>query len=247
MATIQLNCDLGENFGLYTLGDQTAALKYVDQANLACGFHAGDFSVMACAVADAVEHNLSIGAHPGYPDLQGFGRRAMAFSPQEVTDLMLYQMGALNAFCQTHGKQIDYVKPHGALYHAIYKDSKMLEAALIACKQFREGLPLMTLAVADPSAVKAKSEELGVPVLFEAFADRAYLADATLSPRSHPDAVHHDQARIVQQGVAIASGQPITTLEGESLTLHADTLCVHGDNPTSLAVLKSLRAALEDL
>lgn len=123
----------------------------------------------------------------------------------------------------------------------------MLEAALVACKQFREGLPLMTLAVADPSEVKAKAEKQGVPVLFEAFADRAYLADATLSPRSHPDAVHHDQARIVQQGVAIATGQPITTLEGKSLTLQADTLCVHGDNPTSLAVLKSLRAALEDV
>ncbi|ANF57735.1 5-oxoprolinase subunit PxpA [Halotalea alkalilenta] len=245
MARLLLNCDMGESFGNWRIADEAPAMALVDQANLACGFHAGDFSVMAQSVRLAVEHRVSIGAHPGYPDLQGFGRRAMAMRADEVTDLLLYQIGALDAFCRANGTQVDYVKPHGALYHAIYQQAEMLDAALRACRLYREGLPLMTLAVADRAPVLAAAEAAGVPVLFEAFADRAYLADGQLSPRSRADAVHKDPERIVSQALAIARGEAFDDIDGQPMRLAADTLCVHGDNPQSRAVLARLRAALE--
>lgn len=183
----------------------------------------------------------------GYPDLQGFGRRAMKFTPEEVKSLLLYQIGALDAFCHEHGTEVAYVKPHGALYHAIYHHHEMFEAALQACHSYRKGLPLMTLAVKDPAPLLETASHYDVPLLFEAFADRAYLADATLSPRSHPDSVHHEAKVIIDQAIAIATGQPIRALDGSELSITADSLCVHGDNQASLKVLKELRAALEAL
>ncbi|WP_025732814.1 5-oxoprolinase subunit PxpA [Carnimonas nigrificans] len=245
MARLLLNCDMGESFGNWSLGDPAAVLPLIDQANLACGFHAGDFSVMSQVVALAAKAGVSIGAHPSYPDLQGFGRRAMALSEKEVTDLMLYQIGALDAFCRANGTQVEYVKPHGALYHAVYSDLRMFDAALEACRRYREGLALMTLAVKERSAVQQAADIAGVPLLFEAFADRAYLSDGTLSPRTHPASVHHEPQRIIDQAVAIARGEKFSDIEGKPLQLAADTLCVHGDNRESLQVLSELRNALE--
>ncbi|BBG30148.1 5-oxoprolinase subunit PxpA [Zymobacter palmae] len=249
MATsLLLNCDMGEQFGAWPCGQDEALIALVDQANLACGFHAGDFSTMAAGVARAKAHGVMIGAHPGYPDLQGFGRRAMAFTPREVTELMLYQIGALDAFCRAQGTEVAYVKPHGALYNAIADDDALLDAALTACARYRSGLALMTLARADhdADAVRQRAEIAGVPVLFEAFADRRYLPNGRLTSRQRPDAVLHDVNTMIAQATAIAAGEPFATADGGMLRLRADSLCVHGDTPEALAALTALRCALQE-
>lgn len=243
--SILLNCDMGESFGAWQMGDDAQVMPLVDQANLACGFHAGDPLTMQRAVALAVQHGVSIGAHPSYPDLQGFGRRHMRCSAPELEALLLYQLGALDGFCRVAGTQLAYVKPHGALYNDLLDDDDLLRAALTACAAYREGLPLMVLARADNAREQRLAEQAGVPLLFEAFADRAYLADGRLAPRSQAGAVHADEQQIIAQGVAIAQGQLIADCSGQPLQLHADSLCVHGDNPHALSVLRRLRAALD--
>ena len=246
--SLLLNCDMGEQFGAWPCGQDDALIALVDQANLACGFHAGDFSTMAAGVARAKAHGVMIGAHPGYPDLQGFGRRAMAFSTSEVTSLMLYQIGALDAFCRAECVEVAYVKPHGALYNAIADDDALLEAALLACARYRPGLALMTLARAEheADAVRQRAAAAGVPILFEAFADRRYLPNGRLTSRLRPDAVLHDVEAMIQQASAIATGQPFATADHGSLCLKADSLCVHGDTPEALEALKALRIALRE-
>ncbi|MCY1272560.1 hypothetical protein D9M68_225000 [compost metagenome] len=242
---ILLNCDMGESFGAWRMGDDHLAMPLVDQANLACGFHAADPLTMQRTVALAVQHGVSIGAHPSYPDLAGFGRRHMSCSAEEVEALVLYQLGALDAFCRAAGTQLAYVKPHGALYNDLVRDDALFDAVLRACASFRRGLPLMALALADNRRERRLAESVGVPLLFEAFADRAYLADGQLAPRRLAGAVHHDAARILDQALAIARGEPFADLDGQPLRLKADSLCVHGDNPESLAVLRRLRAMLD--
>ncbi len=253
MNRILLNCDMGESFGAWQMGDDALAMPLIDQANLACGFHAGDPLIMQQSVLLAREHGVSIGAHPSYPDLQGFGRRHLACSAEEVEALVLYQLGALDAFCRAAGTQIDYVKPHGALYNDLLQRDDLLQAVLRACFRYRAGLPLMLLARggqhAGEGSVRERrlAEAAGVPLLREAFADRAYLADGSLAPRRLPGAVHHQAERIVEQALAIARGEPFAALDGSWLRLEADSLCVHGDNAESLAVLRRLRAQLDSL
>ncbi|TWI54809.1 UPF0271 protein [Pseudomonas duriflava] len=242
---ILLNCDMGESFGAWTMGDDAHAMPLVDQANLACGFHASDPLTMQRTVALAVRHGVCIGAHPAYPDLVGFGRRHMACSPEEVKALVLYQIGALDAFCRAAGSTVDYVKPHGALYNDLVRDDALLTAVLEACALYREGLPLMLLAKADNTREQRLAEAAGVPLLREAFADRAYLPDGQLAPRREAGAVHHDPERILAQAIAISRREPFPGFDGKPLRLIADSLCVHGDNAESLAVLRRLRAALD--
>ena len=244
---------MGESFGAWQMGDDALAMPLIDQANLACGFHAGDPLIMQQSVLLAREHGVSIGAHPSYPDLQGFGRRHLACSAEEVEALLLYQLGALDAFCRAAGTQIDYVKPHGALYNDLLQRDDLLQAVLRACSRYRAGLPLMLLARGGQHAGEGNvrerrlAEAAGVPLLREAFADRAYLADGSLAPRRLPGAVHHQAERIVEQALAIARGEPFAALDGSWLRLEADSLCVHGDNAESLAVLRRLRAQLDSL
>lgn len=244
---------MGESFGAWQMGDDALAMPLIDQANLACGFHAGDPLIMQQSVLLAREHGVSIGAHPSYPDLQGFGRRHLACSAEEVEALVLYQLGALDAFCRAAGTQIDYVKPHGALYNDLLQRDDLLQAVLRACARYRAGLPLMLLARGGQHAGEGNvrerrlAEVAGVPLLREAFADRAYLADGSLAPRRLPGAVHHQAERILEQGLAIARGEPFAALDGSLLRLEADSLCVHGDNAESLAVLRRLRAQLDSL
>lgn len=245
MNRILLNCDMGESFGAWRMGDDAHAMPLIDQANLACGFHAGDPLIMQRTVALAVANDVRIGAHPSYPDLQGFGRRHLACSPEEVTALVLYQIGALDAFCRAAGTQLAYVKPHGALYNDLVRSDELLGAVLVACAVFRPGLPLMVLALADNARERRLAEMAGVPLLFEAFADRAYLPDGQLAPRRQAGAVHHDGERIFAQAVAIARGDAFADIHGQPLRLQADSLCVHGDNPESLAILLRLRAHLD--
>ncbi|WP_220812056.1 5-oxoprolinase subunit PxpA [Pseudomonas paralcaligenes] len=244
---ILLNCDMGESYGAWRMGDDAHAMPLVDQANLACGFHAGDPLIMQRSVALAVQHGVAIGAHPSYPDLQGFGRRHLSCSPEEVTALVLYQLGALDAFCRSAGAEVAYVKPHGALYNDLVRDDALFAAVLRACADYRRGLPLMTLALADNARERRMADAAGVPLLFEAFADRAYLADGQLAPRRLSGAVHHDPQRILDQALAIAAGEPFPDIDGAPLRLRADSLCVHGDNAESLAVLRRLRARLDGL
>ena len=245
MNTILLNCDMGESFGAWQMGDDAHAMPLIDQANLACGFHAGDPLTMQRSVALAVQHGVQIGAHPSYPDLQGFGRRHLRCSAEEVTALVLYQLGALEGFCRVAGSQLSYVKAHGALYNDLLSSDALLIAVLQACAQFRRDLPLLVLARGDNARERRLAAEVGVPLLVEAFADRAYLADGTLAPRSQPGALHSDSQQILAQALAIAHGQPFAALDGTALQLRADSLCVHGDHPQSLAVLRRLRAALD--
>jgi len=244
---ILLNCDMGESFGAWTMGDDAHAMPLVDMANLACGFHAADPLCMQRTVALAVQHGVAIGAHPAYPDLVGFGRRHLACSAEEVQAMVLYQIGALDAFCRAAGTQLAYVKPHGALYNDLVRDDALLSAVLEACATYRKGLPLMVLALADNSRELELADSADVPLLFEAFADRAYQSDGQLAPRRLAGAVHQDPQLILGQALAIARGEAFADLDGAPLRLQADSLCVHGDNAESLAVLRRLRAQLDAL
>lgn len=245
MNRILLNCDMGESFGAWQMGDDAHAMPLIDQANLACGFHAGDPLTIQRSVALAVRHGVSIGAHPAYPDLQGFGRRHLACSAAEVQAMVLYQLGALEAFCRVAGTQLAYVKPHGALYHDLLNNDEVFNAVLAACASFRPGLALMVLARVDNHREQRFAAAAGVPLLFEAFADRAYQADGQLAPRHVPGAVYRHSEHILAQALAIAGGQAFADIDGRPLQLRADSLCVHGDNPESLAVLRRLRAQLD--
>jgi len=242
-----LNCDMGESFGNWALGLDAQAMPFVDCANIACGFHASDPDVMRKTVAMAVAHDVKIGAHPGYPDLMGFGRRSMACSPQEVENLMLYQIGALEAFCRAEGTRISYVKPHGALYNDMASDFDLLRAAMQAVIRYDRNLPLLVMSTANPEPVRELALEMGVTLWFETFADRAYDANGHLVSRRLPGAVHHERGAIVDQAVALARGEPLTASDGSELYLPADTLCVHGDNAESVAAVKAIREAFQQL
>ena len=247
MNRLLLNCDIGESYGAWTMGLDAEVMPFIDCANIACGFHASEPLTMRRTVALAVEHGVRIGAHPAYPDLAGFGRRSMACSPDEIEAMLLYQIGALDGVCRAHGTRVSYVKPHGALYNDLVRDDALLMAVLDACHCYRKGLPLMVLALADNDRELRLADEADVPLMFEAFADRAYLSDGQLAPRRLSGAVHQDPERILDQALAIARGEPFADIDGKPLRLRADSLCVHGDNPESLAVLRRLRARLDAL
>ncbi|MCU1716273.1 5-oxoprolinase subunit PxpA [Pseudomonas sp. 5P_3.1_Bac2] len=239
-----LNCDMGESFGNWSMGQDAAVMPYIDCANIACGYHAGDPSVMRATVALAVAHQVLIGAHPAYPDLQGFGRRSMACSSAEIRDFLHYQIGALDGICRVQGSRVAYVKPHGALYNDMMAQPEILRAVLEAMAQYDRQLPLMLMATADNRASQALAAEYGVSLCFEAFADRAYDEQGRLVSRRLPGAVHHEPQQVVAQALAIARGEALISSGGSPLQLQAQTLCVHGDNPSALAALKQIRAAL---
>lgn len=242
-----LNCDMGESFGNWTLGMDADVMPYVDCANIACGFHASDPHVMRRTVALAARHGVKIGAHPSYPDLMGFGRRSMACTPSEAEDLVLYQIGALAGICQAEGTRVHYVKPHGALYNDMARSPDLLEGVMRAVRAYDASLPLMLMSTADPEPSRQLAAEMGVTIWFETFADRAYDAHGHLASRRLPNAVHHDRATIVAQAVALAKGEPLTAMDGTPLHLPSDTLCVHGDNPESIAAVRAIRDAFQAL
>nr|WP_314494577.1 5-oxoprolinase subunit PxpA [uncultured Pseudomonas sp.] len=242
-----LNCDIGESFGAWSMGLDEEVMPLIDCANIACGFHAGDPGIMRRTVALAVRHDVRIGAHPAYPDLAGFGRRSMACSAQEIEDLVLYQLGALEAMCRAEGTQVRYVKPHGALYNDMMVDPVRLAAVMRAIRAFDARLPLMLMATADTTASRALAAQHGLSLWFEAFADRAYEPDGQLVSRRLPGAVHHEPAQVVAQALGLARGEPLVTRDGSALRLQVDTLCVHGDNPASVAAVRQIRQALDGL
>ena len=245
MSRLLLNCDMGESFGSWTMGLDAEVMPFIDCANIACGFHAGDPGIMRVTVALAVAQGVLIGAHPAYPDLAGFGRRSMACTNEEIRDLLHYQIGALDGICRTQKTQVAYVKPHGALYNDMMAEPGKLRAVIEAVAAYDRSLPLMLMATADNSAAQALGDEYGVTLWFEAFADRAYDAAGRLLSRRLPGAVHHDPARIVEQALRLARGEPLVASDGSALRLHAHTLCVHGDNDSSMAAVRQIRQALD--
>ena len=240
--TLDLNADLGESFGAWTMGDDAALLSVVTSANVACGFHAGDPTVMARTVDLALAAGVAIGAHPGYADLQGFGRRAMALSPQEAHDLVLYQIGALDGFLRARGARLNHVKPHGALYNAAAVDAGLAQAIAEAVKAFDPGLLLVGLA---GSAIITAGERLALATASEAFADRAYESNGTLTPRSLPGAVLSSDEDIVARVVRMVRCGSVQARSGEDISLRVDTLCLHGDGPHAVWFAKALRTALQ--
>ena len=242
MKRIDLNCDLGESFGAWRMGDDAALLDLVSSANIACGFHAGDPSIMQQTVDLAVARDVAIGAHVALPDLQGFGRREMHVSAHEVYAMTLYQLGALSAFCQAAGTRLAHVKPHGALYNMAARERTLADAIARAVQAFDPRLTLFGLA---GSALIDAGTALGLPVAGEAFADRRYRANGSLQPRDEAGAVIDDTATATAQALDIVHNGTVITAHGESATLHADTLCLHGDGAHAVQLARELRAALE--
>ncbi len=241
MVRIDLNSDLGESYGRYQLGNDQELMGLITSANVACGFHAGDPDVIAETVTIANQRGVAIGAHPGYPDRQGFGRRYMAMKSSEVEHLITYQIAALAGF--TKGHRLHHVKPHGALYNAAAKDPKLALAICRGIQKFDPGLPLYGLAGSE--LIKA-ANQIGLPVRSEVFADRAYQADGSLVPRSQPGAVLTDPEVVAKRAVGMVENQAVTAITGEIINLKADTICVHGDNAAALALIKQLRLTLAE-
>jgi len=239
---VDLNADLGESFGTYKLGLDEELLNHITSANIACGFHAGDYMVMQKTVSMAVSKNVGVGAHPGFPDLQGFGRRNMHMKPEEVRNLVIYQIGALQAFAKAEGTQLKHVKPHGALYNMAAADSDLARAIAEAVKEVAPETIL--LALANSEMVKA-AQDVGIKVAQEVFADRAYNPDGTLVPRSIPGAVIQDPTQATERALRIVLEGKVTAIDGQEVHIVADSICVHGDNPQAVKLASNIRKELE--
>jgi UPF0271 protein len=228
--TVDLNSDLGESFGAWRSGDDVAMLDLVTSANVACGFHAGDPLTIEATINAAAERRVRVGAQVSYPDLVGFGRRRMDVASDQLAADVLYQMGAIAAFCRAAGTRLSYVKPHGALYNRIADDEEQATAVCSAITRYADGLPLLTL----PGSVAAEvAERMGLPVVLEGFADRAYTDSGRLVPRSEPGAVLTDPDAVASHAVELAQSGDV------------QSICVHGDSPGAVSLAKAVRAALE--
>ncbi|WP_432777064.1 5-oxoprolinase subunit PxpA [Brevibacillus gelatini] len=241
MKVVDLNCDMGESFGAYKLGNDQEILQYISSANIACGFHAGDPSTMRKTVKLALESRVAIGAHPGLPDLVGFGRRNMDISAQDAYDLVVYQIGALQAFVQAEGGVMQHVKPHGALYNMAAVRPALAEAIAEAVYRVNPELVLFGLA---GSELTRAGEKIGLRTAHEVFADRTYQVDGTLTPRTQPDALIAEEAKSLAQVVRMVTEGKVQSLQGVDVPIRADTICIHGDGAHSLAFAQSIRQAL---
>ncbi|MFJ4209433.1 LamB/YcsF family protein [Paenarthrobacter sp. NPDC089675] len=243
MASIDLNSDVGESFGRWTLGDDAAMFQSVSSANVACGFHAGDPSVIRSTCEKAAKAGVAIGAHVGYRDLAGFGRRFLDIDPKELADDVVYQIGALQALAAVSGARVQYVKPHGGLYNAIVKHTAQARAVVDAVKSVDPNLPILGLP---GSEVLRLAEEAGLRGVSEAFADRAYNPDGTLVSRSQPGAVLHDPAEVARHVLRMATEQSVKAIDGSTFTIRAESICVHGDSPGAVAMATEVKSALSD-
>lgn len=242
MYFVDLNSDLGESFGNYTIGMDEEILKFVSSANVACGWHAGDPMVMEKTVALAKEFGTAVGAHPGFPDLMGFGRRNMAVTPEEAKAYVKYQLGALQAFAKAHGVKIQHVKPHGALYNMAAVDEKLAKAMCEAVYEVDKDIIFMGLA---GSKMITAAEETGLKAASEVFADRAYNDDGTLVSRKLPGAVIKDKDLAIQRVVRMVKEGKVESINGKDIDIKANSICVHGDNPKALEFVKNIRETLE--
>lgn len=239
---IDLNADLGESYGVWRMGRDDAVLQWVTSANVACGFHAGDPDVMAATVALAAVRGVAIGAHPALPDRQGFGRRAMALRPDEIRNLVLYQLGALSAFTRAVGARLHHVKPHGALYNQAAADPAVAMAIATAVRDFGAELILVGLA---GSALLEAGLAAGLEVAAEGFADRRYEADGSLTPRRFPDALIDDPEEALAQVLDMVEHRRVVARDGTVVPIAVDTVGLHGDGPTAVDFARYLRQALE--
>jgi len=239
--SVDLNSDLGESFGVWRIGADPSLLPHITSANVACGFHGGDPRVMRETVRAAKGLGVAVGAHPGFPDLVGFGRRNLAATPDEVYTDTLYQIGALAAFCRAEGVTLQHVKPHGQLNNLAYRDAAMAEAIAAAVRDFSRDLIL----VAYGGELSEQARRLGVPLANEVFADRAYRPDGSLVPRAEPGAVLEGAGAIAARAVRMVEEGGVRDSRGTFIPLEVDTICVHGDTPGAAAVAAALRSALE--
>ena len=242
MGKIDLNCDLGESFGAYVIGRDEEVIRHISSANVACGYHAGDPMVMEKTVRMAKENGVSIGAHPGFPDLMGFGRRNMNISPDEARTYLKYQIGALRAFCDSYDVPLVHVKPHGALYNMAAKDRKLADALAQAVYEVDKNLIFLGLS---GSLMLEAAKEKGLRCASEVFADRAYNADGSLVARGTPGAVIHDVDLCVKRIVGMVKDHRVTAITGEEIELSPQSICVHGDNAEAVAFVKHIRETLE--
>lgn len=241
MKRIDLNCDMGESYGAWKMGDDAAVMQYITSANVACGFHGGDPATIRKTVRLALDHGVAIGAHPSLPDIMGFGRRVMKISPQEMYDLVVYQAGAVEAFARAAGSKLHHIKCHGALYNMAANDEALSEAMVRAAKDLGS-----MLYVLSNSRNYAVAKRMAVPVCGEVFADRGYSDDGTLAPRDRPGGMVEDADKAVAQALAMIEGGYVTTLSGKRVSVSADTLCLHGDQPGAVAFAKALRKAFNE-
>lgn len=242
MLTMDLNADLGESFGVWSVGADEAILPYVSSVNLACGFHAGDPHTLRASIQQALAHGVAVGAHPAYPDLLGFGRRDMALTPDEVFDCVLYQVAAVQGMCTALGGRLHHVKPHGALYNRAARDAACAAAIAQAVRSLDSELILYGLA---GSCLVTEAEKIGLRAVGEAFTDRRYAADGTLVPRSRPNALIEDTDEAVAQARHIVHRQSVVAEQNQVVTLRAGTLCLHGDGPHAVDFARAIRRALE--
>jgi UPF0271 protein len=238
---MQLNCDLGESYGNWNMGHDAAVMPYIDQASIACGFHAGDPLTMRKTLALAAQHGVTIGAHPAYPDIVGFGRRSMTLSRDEIIACLHYQVAALEGMAQSQGLALSYVKPHGALYHDMMGQDGVRAAILHAIASYHHPLTLMMQSTVKADMHREEAKIAGVKLVFEAFTDRCYGDDGSLVHRSQPGAVHNRE-RMLAQVQQLRQDSTVTTLSGHIIPLQVDTLCVHGDNPESVGSIEAIRA-----
>ncbi len=236
-----LNCDLGESYGSWTMGLDAEVMPHIDQANIACGFHGGDPLTMRNTLALAAAHGVSIGAHPAYPDLVGFGRRSMTLSADELIATLHYQLAALDGMAASAGLSVDYIKPHGALYNDMMANTEVRATVMQALASYHRPLPLMLQATPEASTHRSEAAGMGLEILLEAFADRCYDDDGRLLSRRLPGAVHNREKMLAQVAQLQTEGS-VTTISGHTLTLAADTLCVHGDNPEGVQAIREIRA-----
>ena len=243
MKRIDLNCDMGESYGHWRMGADAEIMPFISSANIACGFHAGDPATIRTTVRLAVERGVAVGAHPSLPDLQGFGRRVMKISPQEMYDLVLYQAGAVEAFARAAGARLHHVKCHGALYNMAANDEALSEAMVRAVKDLGGGVFLYVLSGSRNYEI-ARTKKL--PVAGEVFADRGYADDGTLAPRDKPGGIIEDAASAVKQALAMVEEGYVASLSGKRVPVSADTLCLHGDQPGAVVFARALRKAFSE-
>lgn len=245
MKQIDMNCDMGEGFGLYELTDDNELIKYISSANVACGFHAGDPMIMRRTVALAKRHGVAVGAHPGFQDLMGAGRRYISASRAEIENYLLYQIGALKAFVEAEGLELQHVKPHGAIYFYAMEDENWVRACVDAIVKVNPSLIYMVLGGTKGEMMVRIARESGLKVAREAFPDRAYLPKGTLVPRGQPGAVILNSDEVAERAVRIATEGKVKAIDGTVIDLHADTLCFHGDNIESVQALQKVQQGMK--
>jgi UPF0271 protein len=242
---IDLNCDMGESFGAYQLGMDEKVIQYITSANIACGWHAGDPLVMDKTVKMAVEQGVGVGAHPGYPDLLGFGRRSMDCTTDEIRNYMTYQIGALQGFCKIHGTRLRHVKPHGALYLTAVVNEVVARAVAEAIVSVDPDLLYVALAGAKGEMMTSIGKDVGLKVVYEAFPDRAYTAEGNLVSRRTPGAVIKDPQEVARRALRMATEGIVIAVDNTSIPIEAQTLCVHGDTPSAVDLVRNIRETLE--